>query len=283
MKKRNFSLLILIALFFASCASNTSVNKTTEQKKAELYYGHGTSMLLAQDYRQALKLLLEAQALDGDNPKILNNLGMTYYFLDQKELAFDNLKRAIKIDPMHSDARVNLGSLYLENKEYKKALEQYQQVLKDLTYEHQFRTHYNIGLIYLRLGNKKEAKKQLLLSNTQNQDYCPASFELGNIFYKEYRYNSALKWFIEATKGKCYENPGPLYMQAMTLLELNDFQASRLKFQEVIERFSASRYSTMANLKLNEIKNQQILEQKEKGTYRKKEKNAKNIFNSPSF
>lgn len=283
MKKGNFSLLLLIALLFTSCASTKSVNKSTKQKKAELYYGHGTTMLLNQDYRQALKSLLSAQELDEDNPKVLNNLGMTYYFLDQKELAFDHLKQAVRLDPKHSDARVNLGSLYFENKKYKKALAQYEMVLKDLTYQHQYRTHYNIGLIYLKLGNRKEAKKQFLLSNTQNQDYCPASYELGNVFYKEYRYNSALKWFTEASKGKCYENAGPAYMQAMTLLELNDYEAARVKFQEVIERFSATRYSTMANLKLNEIKNQQILDKKEKGTYRNPEKKAKNIFNSPSF
>lgn len=283
MKKWNFSTIILLALFLCSCSSTKSINKTTEQKKADLYYSHGTAMLINKDYRQALKLFLEAKALDNKDPKILTNLGMTYYFLKQKKLALENLKEAIEVDPGHSDARVNLGSLYFENKEYKKSLVQYEEVLKNLTYIHQYRTHYNIALIYLKLGNDKKAKEQLLLSNTQNQDYCPSSYELGLLYYRQYKFNSALKWFTEGTKGKCYENAGPTYMQGMTLLELKDLKAARIKFQDVIERFSATRYSSMANLKLNEITNQKILEQKEENTYRKNQKKAKNIYNSPSF
>jgi Tfp pilus assembly protein PilF len=283
MKKWNFSAIILISFLLFSCASNKSVNKTTEQKKADLYYSHGTAMLINKDYRQALKLFLEAKALDDKDPKVLTNLGMTYFFLDQKELAFKNLKEAIKSDPNHSDARVNLGSLYYQNKEYKKALKQYQEVLKNLTYNHQYRTHYNIALIYIKLGNDVKAKEQLLLSNTQNQDYCPATYELGLLYYRQYKFNSALKWFTEGTKGKCYENPGPTYMQALSLLELKDYPAASLKFQEVIERFSATRYSSMANLKLNEINNQKIIEKKEDDNYRKNQKKAKNIYNSPSF
>ena len=283
MKKWTFSHIILITLLLVSCTSNKRINKTTEQKKADLYYSHGTAMLINKDYRQALKLFLEAKALDNKDPKLLTNLGMTYYFLDQKKLAFENLNEAIEVDPNHSDARVNLGSLYFQDKQFKKALVQYQEVLKNLTYNHQYRTHYNIGLIYLKLGEDKKAKEQLLLSNTQNQDYCPATYELGQLYFKQYKFNSALKWFTEGTKGKCFQNAGPAYMQGLTLLELKDFKAAKLKFQEVIERFSATRYSSMANLKLNEINNHKIIKKTEEGTYRKNQKKAKNIYNSTSF
>ncbi|WP_127716561.1 tetratricopeptide repeat protein [Halobacteriovorax sp. HLS] len=282
--KWNFSLIILLTILLTSCSSsNQRLSKTTDEKKADLYYSHGTAMLISKDYRQALKLLLESKALNPNDPKVHNNLGMTYYFLKQKELAFEHLKKAIELDENGSDARVNLGSLYFEEKNYKLALEQYQEVLKNLTYIHQYRTHYNIALIYLKMGNTTKAKEQLLLSNTQNQDYCPASYELGLIYFKEYRYSSALKWFTESTKGKCFENPEPAYMQALTLLELKDYAAATLKFQELIERFSATRFSSMATLKLNEIKNQKIIENKENDIIRKKEKKAKNIYNSPSF
>ena len=192
MKKWTFSPIILLTLFLFSCAGNRRINKTTQQKKADLYYSHGTAMLINKDYRRALKLFLEAKALDASDPKVLTNLGMTYYFLKQKKLAFESLKAAIEADPNHSDARVNLGSLYFQNKEYKKALNQYEKVLRNLTYNHQYRTHYNIGLIYLRLGKDNKAKEQLILSNTQNQDYCPATYELGLLYYKQYKYNSAL-------------------------------------------------------------------------------------------
>lgn len=283
MKKGIFSILLLITFLLTSCASRSPLYKTPAEKKAELYYSHGTAKLVNKNYREALKFLLKAYELNKNDTKVLNNLGMSYFFLDQQKQAYKYLSAAIDIDPKNSDALNNLGSIYFQNKEYSKALKQYNKVLENLTYQHQYRTHYNIALIQLRLGQKKLAKENLILSNTQNQDHCPASYQLGELYFKEFRYHSALKWFKEGSKGKCYENPQPLYMQALIYLELEEYKPARAKFQEVIERFSATRYSTLANLKLNEIKNQGILETKATSKLPVKEKKAKNKFKSPSF
>ncbi len=271
-----------MTILLSSCASN-SLYKTPEQKRAELYYSHGTEKLVSKEYRQALKYLLKAYELDKEDSKVLNNLGMCYFFLKQDKLAFNYLNAATLADPKNSDALNNLGSIYFQKKQYQMALNQYNKVLQNLTYEHQFRTHYNMALIYLKLGNKKAAKQNLVLSNTQNQDYCPASFQLGKLYFDEFRYHSALKWFKEGQQGQCFENPQPLYMQGLTYLELEEYGQARAKFQEVIERFSATRYSTLATLKLSKITNQQILRTKASDEMPVKEKKAKNKFNSPSF
>ncbi|WP_372651303.1 tetratricopeptide repeat protein [Halobacteriovorax sp.] len=277
-------LIVLLTLItLTSCATRNKLSKSPEQKKSELFYSHGTSKLLQKDYREALKYLKQAYEIKQDDTKILNNLAMSYYFLGQTKTAFKFLNESLDIDKNNSDALNNLGSLYYKNKEYDKSLKSYQSVLKNLTYQHQYRTHYNIGLIYLIKKNTVKAKENFLMANTQNQDYCPASYELGKIYLGEYQYNSALKWFKEASKGKCYENPEPTYMQAVTYLQLEDFAQAKAKFQEVIERFSSTRYSTLAHLKLKKINNEQIIEKQASGTITPNKVKSTNQYDSPSF
>ncbi|WP_417335399.1 tetratricopeptide repeat protein [Halobacteriovorax marinus] len=283
MKLKFNSLLFIILFALTSCATGDKLTKTPEQKKAELFYSHGTSKLLQKDYREALKYLKQAYEINPRDTKILNNLGMSYYFLGQIKTAFKYLEESLDIDSKNSDALNNIGSLYFKNKEYEKSLKSYQEVLKNLTYQHQYRTHYNIGLIHLVRGEKDKAKENFLLANTQNQDYCPASYELGKLYLGEYRYNSALKWFKEASKGICYKNPEPIYMQAVTHLQLENYSQAKEKFQEVIERFSSTRYSTLAHLKLKKINSEQILEKQANETVLPKNLKSTNQFDSPSF
>ncbi|PIK13886.1 MAG: hypothetical protein CES88_12940 [Halobacteriovorax sp. JY17] len=283
MKFANKIFILTVLLAFTSCATRNKLSKTPEEKKAELFYSHGTSKLLQQNYREALKYLKQAYEINQKDTKILNNLGMSYYFLGQTATAFKYLNQSLEIDSKNSDALNNLGSLYFKNKEYDKSLKSYESVLKNLTYQHQYRTHYNIGLIHLIKGNKDKAKENFLLSNTQNQDYCPASFELGKLYLGEYRYNSALKWFKEASKGKCYENPEPIYMQAITYLQLEETFQAKAKFQEVIERFSSTRYSTLAHLKLKNMKSEQTLEKQASDKITPIKGKSSNQYDSPSF
>lgn len=279
--KKIFLILSLLAL--TSCATKNKLSKSPDEKKAELFYSHGTSKLLQKNYREALKYLKQAYEIDQNDTKILNNLGMSYYFLGQTKTAFKYLNMSIDLDNKNSDALNNLGSLYFKNKEYDKSLENYKKVLTNLTYQHQYRTHYNIGLIYLIKGDKDKAKENFLLANTQNQDYCPASFELGKLYLGEYRYNSALKWFKEASKGICYENPEPLYMQAVTFLQLENYLQAKAKFQEVIERFSSTRYSTLAHLKLKKLNSEEVLEKQASDISAPSKRKSSNQYDSPSF
>ena len=138
--------VLLIATFFVSCASS---NKKVEQRKkrAHIYYTHGTKYLLDKEYIESLKNLLEARNLDPENSKILNNLGMAYYFRGKPELAKKEILKSIEIDPKNSDARNNLASIYFQQGQYDMAKKQYEKVLANLIYSHQYRTHYNLGLI----------------------------------------------------------------------------------------------------------------------------------------
>lgn len=248
-------LLTLTTLLIASCASNQTKDQTVEEKKADVYYSRGTEELINKNYAQALTHLLQAKELNPKDAKIRNNLGMSYYFRNQPELAEEELKAAIGLDSKNSDARLNLGSILMERNKLKEAREQFEKAEKDLTFTNQFRNYYNLAILALKEGDRRSAFEYLAKSVKEREDYCAAHYKLGELYAEEYRFKQALDSFREAGKGTCVSEPAPHYQQALALINLNkNFEAKR-KLQEITEKFGSTRFGSLAAVQLRKLEN----------------------------
>ncbi len=245
-------LLLSVLVLNANCA-NSLKHKSAEQKKAELYYSQGTTNLLQKDYTSALKNLLQAYELNPEDSKVRNNLGMAYYFRGDRQNALKHLRYSIELQPKNSDARNNLAGLYMEMENYREAKRQYEIVLKDLVYQHQYRTYYNLALIDLSEKKFRQAKVKLLKSVQENEQYCPAHYQLGLMARRSLEFRKAVEAFQKASLGSCVENPAPQYQQALSYLGLGDHKKALHKLREIIERFPTSQYFVLAGQKLREV------------------------------
>lgn len=243
-----FSALVLLA----SCASQPKLSK--EQNQAALHFGSGTQSLIAQQYTEAVKSLQEANRLDPNNTEILNNLGMAYYFKDEKQMARRFLEQALKVDPNNSDAKINIATLEYTEGHVDAAEAMYKKVLKDLTYDKQARTFYNLGLIEMNnRRNPKAAEVYFEKAVKEDENYCPAKLQLGVIKYSMKNYRNALAEFKEAVKGLCYENPMAHYYQGLTLMQMKKYDDARLKFSEIQSTFRKSPFANRAYTKMREL------------------------------
>lgn len=274
--------ILLTALMLSSCASNELAEKTTAQKKAEIYYGQGTSELVKKNYSQALINLLKAREFEPNDPQIRNNLGMAYYFREQPELAEKELLKAIDLDKMNSDARVNLGTLYMETKRLKEARIQYETVLLDLTYQNQFRNYYNLAVLSLKEGDRALAFEYLFKSVKEKDEYCQAHFKLGELYTEEYKFKQALTSFQESGKGTCVSEAAPHYQQALTLMNLGRFEEARSKLKEIIEKFPKTRFNSLASLQLKKI-SAELKEQAVSKNYQTEVIKESKTIESPNF
>lgn len=281
MKLKNiFIVLAMIAL--SSCASNSLDNQTPNQKKADVYYGQGTSELINKDYMKALQNLTKAKDLDPKNSKIRNNLGMAYFFRDQIKLAETELAEAISLDDKNSDARLNLGNILLNQKRNKEAKALFLKVEKDLTFTNQFRNYFNLSLIALAEGDRRLATEYLNKSIKEKEDYCTAHYSLGEIYLEEYRFEQALEAFRNASKGTCVNEPAPHYQQAIVLINMNkEFEAKR-KFNEIKEKFASTRYGALATIQLNKLETN-YKQSTNRSNLTERVDNSSSIIESPQF
>ena len=248
-------LLTLVTFAITSCSSNQLTNQTPEQKKAEVYYAQGTTELVNKNYSQALTYLTKSKELNPKDSKTRNNLGMAYYFRKQEALAEQELKAAIDLDEKNTEAILNLGAIYMAQNRNKDARVQFERVQNDLTFSNHFRNYYNLALLSLAEGDRRETFEYLAKSIKEKEDYCPAHYKLGELYAEEYRFKEALESFRESGKGTCVSDPAPIYQQALTLLNLNRPTEAKRKFQEVQDKFSTTRYGTLSSVQIKKINN----------------------------
>lgn len=246
---KNLILTLFVLFIVSSCSSTPGDDPESRAKKADILYGQGTSDLINQEYTSALKNLIEADQFKPDDPKILNNLGMAYYFKNKTDLATSYIKKSIELNN-NSDARNNLASIYYSQKKYSLAEKEYQAILNDLTYLHQYRTYYALALIQLVGNNFLKAKKYLIQATLENDEYCPAHFKLGELYFEEKKFEKALGSFQKASQGTCINNPAPRYYQGLSLIKLNKLVHAKRVFEEIEEKFSGKeRYSRLSKEK----------------------------------
>ncbi len=243
---------IMITLCILAILVSCSSAKKKQQEKAELYFGAGTQSLMSQEYTDALTNLLRANELDPQNPEIMNNLAMAYYFKGERDLAIKTLKKSLEVKDT-SDAKVNLASIHFENGDLATAEKIYKSVLRDLTYEKQARTLYNLGLIELKRGKTAGAENYFKKSAKEDSNYCPTSFQLGLLNYKRQYFEKALKNFREATIGTCYDEPAAHFYQGLSLNGLKRYHEAMMKFDEIDARFKSSEYAAKARKQLQLI------------------------------
>lgn len=247
--KNLFCLIIFVTL--VSCSSN----KVSEaKKKADIFYISGTQNLVSKKYTEALTDFLEAVKLDPENTEIQNNLGMTYYFKNELNLATLHLKKAIEVDPKNMDAVNNLASIYFSQGKFQEAKSEYEKIVKDLIYPNQFRTYYNLGLIELTQKNQAKARELFTKSIADNENYCPAYFQLGTLEFEAQNFKSAYDHFKNAGAGECMNNAAEAnYYQALTSWKLGNAERAKLKFIDITKRFPKSPMASKAQLQIERL------------------------------
>lgn len=242
---------MLALLILCSCSSK---QKALEEKRAALYFGSGTQSLIDQKYTDALNSLLKANNYDPKNPEILNNLAMAYYFKGQTDLAVQTLQETLKLDPKNSDAKTNLASIIYRKGDVEKALSLYQDVLKDLTYDKQARTYFNLAAIEINhFKNKNKGEQYLNMAIKEDENFCAAFTVIGKMYFERKQYRTALTNFRSAGMGICFNDPIPHYLTALTLIKLNRFEDARIKLSEIDNRFTQSVYGIKARSLMLEI------------------------------
>lgn len=245
---------LVMSLFLLSCASKQKNDLSPEEKQAQLYYDQGTRELVSGDYTLALQKLIKAHNLRPNDSEISNNLGMAYYFKEDVNRAKLYIQRAIKLDDENADAKLNLATIYMREKDHDKARRLYLKLIDNLTYLGNDRTYYNLALIELNQQNANQAIKYLNQSVEINPNYCPSFYLLGDIAKERKQYKKALDFYKSSSMGTCYDNFEPHMAQVNMMIMLKHYEAARLKLDEMHEKFAMSKYEVRVKNKITHLR-----------------------------
>ena len=129
MKKNNLTLKETFAVALENYKKKEfSIAENLCTKILSIDHNHLDSLLLMsnifainRNFTKAKELLLKANEIQPNNLTILNNLGTACKELGKIEEAIKFYEKIIKLNPQHTNAQYNLGVVFYNLKEFKKA------------------------------------------------------------------------------------------------------------------------------------------------------------------
>jgi tetratricopeptide (TPR) repeat protein len=199
-------------------------------KKGLIFFG-------TKSYSQAKQMFQKASTLNSKNSQLLVNLGMVDYMEGNKDGALSYWEKSISLSPDDNDGKPlnNIGNLYKEKGDFKKAIEYYE---KATSLEKSYLYINNLAEAYRASGQAEKAEKILLGSIKENPKSQLAHFNLAKVYSEQNKLDQALKAFAKSLEV----NPqflDPYYESAQIYLKQNDKDSAVAQLKKALEEGAA--------------------------------------------
>lgn len=159
--------------------------------------------------------------------------GLLHMEAGQFDLALEDFKKVIELDPDNPHAWNNIGCIYKYTRQYKKAIESFRKAAELMKDEPTAYPYGNLGDCYERMGKNKEA----LAAYTENKKLFPNSRfsynDLSDVYRKMKQYEKAIKVLAEYYEQNSVEL---LEKEAVIYLEMGKFSKGISCYKKIIAK-----------------------------------------------
>jgi len=223
---------LLTALVVVSALTGC-VATSSSGRPASYHYQMGVSYLEERNYTAALTDLSEAEKMDPNNAELQYNLGRALTGKRRLDLAEQRFLRALALRPNYSEARNDLGVLYLETSRWDNAIQQFRAVKDDLFYPRHDHALINLALAYLGKGDHSSAMEELQIVRASDPRSPVVKVSVGRVLFAQGKTQQAVDEYRRAIEI------APDYSQAyfhlgLALMKQSKLSAARDAFKEVV-------------------------------------------------
>jgi Flp pilus assembly protein TadD len=191
-------------LYQEKIADNISNEKVSEflssvrkvYGEAEAKYRMARYLQKNNKHKIAIEELKEVLLIDPFFAKAYNALGVSYDQFREFQSAIHSYKLAIKLNPKLDYVYNNLGVSFLLNGDYDRAIDAFRKAIALDEQNKRFRN--NLGLAYTKKGAYEQALAQFRIAG----DEFTANNKLGQILFKEGKYEIARKYSAKSFQAK---------------------------------------------------------------------------------
>lgn len=219
-KIKILSLIFILFQLLAACSS-ADTKTVSDERKSDGHYQLGLAALNQGDYIKAKREIMLAIEAAPDLPQYYNTLGLVFMIEHDDKKAEENFKKALKIDKKFTDARNNLGALYLEQNKFGEALEEFQAVLADTMYPRPHYAETNIGIVYRKQKQYDLAKQHFDAAIKMRGTHSEAYKQLGLMYDEQNLHKLAAENYKKALEYFPFDVEA-LYRGALKMYMLKD-------------------------------------------------------------
>ncbi len=183
-------------LAFSGCATrrpDTSLRADMQRRLGDIKLSKGQYELAIREYRRSLEL-------NSQDPETYFGLAEAYRVKGLYGDAEAQLREALRLDPGHQEARLNLGVVLLHQENWAEAIVENQKLIDDATFIRPSRAFVNLGWARYRSGNLLLAKDAFVEALGQDGLNLEAHLDLGIVLYELGDLVEAIRHFQRAVK-----------------------------------------------------------------------------------
>ncbi len=249
---RILAAFMLLSLLVSCGAKDKQAREEMTMDMATNAYQMGSVHFNDGKYLEALKSLTRAVELAPEEARFHDALALAYGARGHYDRAKEHFSKAIALDPMFSEAYVNLGALYLKLKEWDKAIEASQGALKNVFYKTPEFAYNNIAWGMLNKGDTDGAVKNLTKAVEISPKYRWGYNNLGLALERAGKDEEARMAYMNAINID--ENFAPAHLNLGLLLMRNGDKAGALKeFNVVMEAAPGSTWAVSARRYIEDL------------------------------
>lgn len=190
---KNNSLVVLLVLLVAGCASQEQREKYNENLKARAraHTDLGAVYFQQKKYEIALEEFNLAIKIMPDFALAYNGLGLVNSQLDKNTEADANFKKAIELEPDNSESRNNYGTFLCERNKIDESIPQFLAAVKNPLYATPAVAYTNAGVCSARKGDAKNADIYYAKALQSDPLSRVAAYHLGKSQFDRREYTAA--------------------------------------------------------------------------------------------
>jgi Tfp pilus assembly protein PilF len=159
-------------------------------------------------------------------------LHQSFQRLEEAQVAY---AKALELKTPFSEARTNLGNLYMDQKRYDDAIAQYQIALSDVMYPTPYIPQGNMGWAWYRKGDARQAIEMLKGALSVNPKYCLAELWLGQVYEGQNNTPESCKYFSRF-REHCPDRPDAWQRDGICLANAGDKDGAGKAFQFCVDK-----------------------------------------------
>lgn len=182
-------LVFALAMLVGGCVTETIGEpfggERSDEQALRDYLQLATGYLEQNDLANTKRHLDNAAALDANNSDVAALWGLVYAQEREPDLADQQFRRALRIDPGNSQARNNYAAFLFAQSRFDDAYEQLESVVADTSYNNRAQAFENLGLAALRLERLEDAEYAFTRAVQLNNNQLRSSLELASLYVQK--------------------------------------------------------------------------------------------------
>lgn len=235
---------LILILLLAGCAT-TSGPAVDKKKMAEGYYMKGLSFVQEKKFELASVEFNRSIQTDSDYKDSYYMLGIISDYRGQYDAAVAYYKEAIDRDPDFSEAYNAMGAAYSKQQKGKEAIKAYKKAAENKLYKTPHIPYVNIGRVYM---SQKEYQKAIEAFRVA-KSYAVHDFiiyELGTALYQSGSIQEAINEFREGV-ALAPQNSNFRFSLAVALLKDGNKKSALAEFKKAVQLAPGSEVAVQAN------------------------------------